>query len=327
MQLIIDNNFIINKPIDTIIYALQREANWEVFPKIVEKDDYLSVTCPFHKEGKESHPSCSIYTGTDSDEIIPGTYHCFTCGEKGQLYQLVAFVLNLTDEEAKKWLVERFGDEYDGEGINFPEWDEPNKKSKKEPTYLDETILYKYAYYHPYLQQRKIDFETAKKFNIGWNESKDTITFPVWDESNRLVMITERSISKKNFYIPAGVEKPVYLLNTVLNEGWKYVVICESQFNALTCWTYGIPAVALFGTGTDYQYEILRNTNIRSYILCFDGDEAGFKGAIRFKKAMPSDVFVDVVKMPIGKDVNDLNKEEFFNILKNNGILLDNYQK
>ena len=58
--------------------------------------------------------------------------------------------------------------------------------------------------------------------------------------------------------------------------------IIESQLDALKCWTWGIPAVALFGTGSKKQYQILNKSGIRFYHLAFDGDLAGQHGAKRF---------------------------------------------
>ena len=55
----------------------------------------------------------------------------------------------------------------------------------------------------------------------------------------------------------------------------------------------------------------MKKSGIRNYILVFDGDEAGQRGAIRFRKNMPDDVFITEVHLPAGKDVNDLSKEEF----------------
>ena len=48
----------------------------------------------------------------------------------------------------------------------------------------------------------------------------------------------------------------------------------------------------------------------------FDGDSAGDSGAKRFIKNIRKDVFVDVVKLPRGKDVNDLSKEQFLDLFK-----------
>ena len=89
------------------------------------------------------------------------------------------------------------------------------------------------------------------------------------------------------------------------------VIVCESQINALTLWSWGYPAIALIGTGSPHQYEVLKKSGIRNYILCFDGDEAGDKGTNRFKKNMSSDVFISTKLIPRGKDVNNLTKEEF----------------
>ena len=47
-----------------------------------------------------------------------------------------------------------------------------------------------------------------------------------------------------------------------------------------------------------------------SYKLCFDGDAAGNKGTNNFIKNVKNS-FISVVKIPLGKDVNDLTKDEF----------------
>ena len=71
------------------------------------------------------------------------------------------------------------------------------------------------------------------------------------------------------------------------------------------------------------MYDILRKSGIRNYILCFDGDNAGRKGAARFKKALAkTETSITDIIMPDGKDVNDLSKEEFKIILQNYGLNL-----
>ena len=153
-----------------------------------------------------------------------------------------------------------------------------------------------------------------RKFKIGYDSETNSITFPVWDEHGKLVMVTERSVNTKHFYIPEDVIKPVYLLNFIKKENITTVYVVESQINALTLWSWGYPAIALIGTGSPHQYEVLKKSGIRNYILCFDGDEAGDKGTNRFKKNMSSDVFISTKLIPRGKDVNNLTKEEFDNL-------------
>lgn len=125
-------------------------------------------------------------------------------------------------------------------------------------------------------------------------------------------MITERSVHTKRFHIPEDVEKPIYLLNFMLQDNVDTLYIAESQINALTLQGWGYPAVALFGTGSKEQYALLNKlSNIREYYLCLDSDDAGDKGTQRFLKNIRKDVLVNIVEIPRGKDVNDLSKKEF----------------
>ena len=45
---------------------------------------------------------------------------------------------------------------------------------------------------------------------------------------------------------------------------------------------------------------------------------AGEHGIKRFIKNIRNDVFVDIIQIPTGKDVNDLSKEEFLNLKRIN---------
>ncbi|MBO7697135.1 MAG: toprim domain-containing protein [Acholeplasmatales bacterium] len=55
----------------------------------------------------------------------------------------------------------------------------------------------------------------------------------------------------------------------------------------------------------------MNKSGIRHFILCLDGDEAGFKGSGRFINNIYDDILVDYIKLPEGKDINDLTLEEF----------------
>ena len=108
---------------------------------------------------------------------------------------------------------------------------------------------------------------------MGFDKEKNAITFPVYDEKHRLVMITERSVFSKKFYIPRDTEKPVYLLFDLIENNKTTAFVCESQINALYMRSIlGVPAISLFGTGSEEQYKILKKSGIRHYVLLFDGD-------------------------------------------------------
>lgn len=310
MNLII-NNHIIDTDLNDILLKLRSESNDKYLYTIRVSGDNIAITCPFHKDGRESHPSCFVYRKTDNDNVPFGYFKCFTCHEQGQLYKLVAKCLDCSYDEAKQWLIDNFSNTFSDSYLELIDID---LNRKVENNYLDESILDNYKYVHPYLTNRGIKEDIIKKFSVGWNKKTDSVTFPMWDEHNNLIGITERSVNKKNFYIPEGIDLPIYLLNYIKNENISEVWVVESQIDALYLWGFGYPAIALIGTGGKKAYSILKKSGIRLYHLCFDGDLAGRHGAIRFINNMPNDVLIDIIQLPKGKDVNDLTKEEFDNL-------------
>lgn len=305
MELVI-NNKVIDAPVYDILKQVHKETNGRYLNTIIDKGDNVFIQCPFHSDGKEKHPSCTVFARDDDKYTDKGITHCFACGISVPLFTLVGHCFGQDDEFAKEWLVQRYSNIFIEKQTYLPEI----QLGKPKETALDESILDQFAYFHPYQFQRKLSQEIILKYKVGYDKETDSITFPVWDEHNRLKFITKRSVKTKQFFIPQGVKKPVYLLNFMLKENRDTVFVCESQINALYLNTLGYPAVALIGTGTRDQYEILNKSPIRHYILAFDGDEAGDKGITRFLSNIRKDVFVDVMLLPRGKDCNDLTGEE-----------------
>jgi len=310
LKLII-NKYEITAPIIDILNKLKSCSNGYL-DSIVQRGDNIFITCPFHKDGHENKPSCSVYCRNDNPDLEYGIFNCFTCSSKGPLYKLVAQCLKCSTEVAKTWLVDYFGSQIE-DSIIIPEISIPKDEVKFQ---IDESELNNYRFYHPYMWERKLSKEVVDMFSVGYDGKTDALTFPVWDDANRLVMITKRNVSTKSFYIPPGVEKPVYLLNFVKNWGITKVWVMESQINALYGWTMGYPSIGLIGTGSSYQHERLIKSGISVFHLCFDGDTAGDLGAYKFAQAMPRGILVDQVIIPRGKDVNDLSFEEFSNLQK-----------
>lgn len=314
--MIIISNKQIDTPIQDILYDIKREVYNRKLKVIEVKGSDIRVTCPCvdHKGGQEQNPDCHINISKTSD-LEYGYYHCFGCGDSGPFYKFVARCFESGIEYAKQWLTNKYGEDIDSNDISLSL--EPIVLDDKKSTsnYMDESILNSMIEYHPYMTKRKLDLNICKKFKVKYDSKSESLAFPVYDERDRLTMITRRSVNNKMYLIPANVEKPVYLLNEILKRNIKTVLICESQINALYCWSLGYPAVALFGTGSAHQYTILNKSGIEHYILCFDGDEAGDKGVKRFLDNINKGCFVDVVNVPRGKDMNDLSPYEIDNLL------------
>lgn len=302
---------LIDAPIKTILETIKRECPHPILHDIVDKerDKNVTITCPFHKNGAENKPSCHVFKEEDDPKVTYGTVHCFTCGYSASLPQFVADCFGEEYSFGEQWLMERFGNILLQKNVLLPEIKLDN--SPKQVKGLSEEALAQYDYYHPYMYQRGLTKEVIDMFRVGYDSKRDAITFPVWDDKGVPLFVTARSVRDKKFYIPSEAEKPVYLLNFVKKWGIDSVYVAESQINTLVLWSWGYPALGLFGTGSPHQYDILKRSGIRSYTLCLDGDAAGDKGIARFKANMPEDVLITVKKLPRGRDVADLTKEQF----------------
>lgn len=316
------NGQVIQKDIFQILNEVKSENPNKL--AVIQKsgDENIQVTCPVHANGQESHPSCFI--SINPNKKIPyGTVHCFTCGFNGSFSKFVGACFDRSEAYGKNWLLNKYANVLIKDHLNLQPIDlSANIISK--PKVLDESILDTFESYHPYMTKRGISEGIIKLFNLKYDQKRKSIVFPVYNINGKLSFLTRRSVEGKQFYLDPGADKNIiYGLDKAQNYSEVYVV--ESQINCLVLWSWGYPAVCLFGAGTTPgQLNVLRNSSIKSFVLCYDGDEAGRKGANRFKKYIGSSKFVTDIIMPTGKDVADLTKEEFEKLslqTKNNMLL------
>lgn len=299
----------------TILETLRTELHNRGIDKlnvIKKTHGNIQVCCPIHKDGRERKPSCGINLNASNGTSV-GTVHCFTCGYVANFKEFVSdcFGYNDKGEYGKRWILENFVsmevEKRKGFSLNL-------SRTKPKQVFVTEKELDTYRYIHPYMYKRKLTDEIIEKFDVGYDSENQCVTFPVWDEKGRCVFVARRSVNTKFFNYPRDVSKPIYGLNFISSDITQ-VVVCESIINALTCWTWGIPAIALIGTGSFEQYPILQNCHIRKFLLALDPDEAGDKGRQRFRNNVKCKMIVDL-QIPEGKDVNDLTEDEFVSIMR-----------
>lgn len=301
--------------------GILRFASFKVGPKNIQ------FNCPVHNEGQERNPSCGIST-TNQEGTPSGTVHCFTCGYTATLEEMISHCFGKDDHGAfgKEWLLKNFLSiaVEDRKELSL---DFGRKSIRTANNFICNEELESYRYYHNYMYKRRLTDEIIEKFDVGYDdhfELKDKegnvksvlrcITFPVRDINGNTLFIARRSVDIKFFHYPEGINKPVYGLYE-LPKKVDEIIVCESILNALTCWVYGKYAVALNGLGTDYQYEQLRKLQCRKLIAAFDPDIAGRKATERLKRAIDNKLITSFV-VPEGKDINDLEKEEFLNLVE-----------
>lgn len=282
----------------------------------------VQTNCPFHKNGQERKPSFGVNGEIDK-------CHCFSCGWSGTIEEMISELYGYQDEGkfGKRWLIKRFNTvEIETrpnimEGFNDRTSDIYNRNrcnnicdseyNKDCDRYIGELELDKYRYIHPYMYERGLTDEIIERFDIGYDRERKEITFPVRDIEGRCVFVAGRSVERKFFRLPKGIDKPIYCSDKFRVGTYRTAYITESFLNCLTCWKYNKPAMAMIGTGNQKQYEILNKLPVREYILAFDPDEAGRKATERFRKNVHGKIIKELVYTD-NRDINDL-QEEFLN--------------
>jgi DNA primase len=315
----VNNTYITTSEID-ILLELRDQLNLNGMSRlknIKPGPNNIQFTCPMHAEGQEKKPSCGVST-KEIENTPAGTVHCFSCGYTATLDQMISHCFKKDDDGqfGRHWLIRNFisiqVESRKPIELNY------TRKKKNVTTRLfmpTEEELDSYRYYHPYMKKRKLTDEVIERFDIGYDEKTDCITFPVRNEKGVCLFIARRSVKSKFFNYPSQIQKPVYGLYEI-PVGTKELIVCESPINAMTCYVYGKVGVALFGTGTPFQYEQLKKLPCRNFILATDPDKAGQEAAKKLRHALGKSKIVTQYDIPIEKDINDLSFGEFKNLKK-----------
>lgn len=293
------------------------------FAVVRPNGENLQSNCPFHKGGQERKPSFGINGEKDK-------CHCFACGWSGSIEEMISEIFGYMDDGkfGKRWLIKRFNtveietrpnimEGFNGRNIKNDilggrcSSNICDRISNNKDTFITDEELDKYRYIHPYMYERGLTDEIIERFDIGYDRERKEITFPVRDIEGRCVFIAGRSVERKFFRLPKGMDKPIYCSDKFRAGAYRTAYITESFLNCLTCWKYDKPAMAMIGTGNKKQYEILNKLPVREYILAFDPDEAGRKATERFRKNVHGKIIKELVYTD-NRDINDL-QEEFLN--------------
>lgn len=213
---------------------------------------YLNASCPFarwkHPRGRDSRPSFGLRI---EPEFI-STYKCFTCSSRGSLADLcVEMALNGSRTTAAEEFV--FLNEED-EWADFSELDGLEGTEVVRESDADVYPEREYDAYRGrvprYALQRGLDMETCRAWDLGHDENRRRLTFPIRRRDGKLVGIKGRTY----------VDHPAKYLSLLIWESgkWLYgehmlpvepkrVVIVEGEIDALKVWMAGFTPLALMG--------------------------------------------------------------------------------
>ena len=291
-----------------------RANNIQLIQKYKEGPTHIQICCPYHANGMERRPSAGI-------RKKDGVFHCFACGEVHSLQEVISHCFGHYDDIfgtfGWQWLIRNFTTvQYENRKDIQLDFGRDFTKSKK--NYVSEDELDKYRYYHPYILNRGISKKIVNLFDVGYDKTSQTCTFPNLDKEGNCLFVARRSVKTKFFQYPSNVQKEVYGIYQLyqLDPFPSEVYITESMIDCLYLWTFNKYACALNGLGNSIQFEQLNNMPCRKFILATDSDRAGIQARKRLRDNIKNKLITEVI-LPNGrKDINECSPDEIENLIE-----------
>ncbi len=253
--------------------------------------DYL-IKC-LNPEHPDSNPSLRI-------DKVTGSFHCFACHFKGNIFKYFGVFTNQTPIKVAKLKEKMAVIKSSGTGLDLPKGAQPYTKSF-----------------------RGISSKTLRGFEAFYTNSEeklvDRLCFPIKDITGKTVVYVARHVlsdgNPRYVNYPSGVVMPLFPASAPRSV--KSVVLVEGIFDMLNLHDKGLNnAICCFGTNTlhkDTKQKLLpfRAQGVTHIFIMFDGDEAGKKAAETLKPLIEEDGFVvEIISLPDGTDPGELGEED-----------------
>ena len=153
--------------------------------KVIKKGKDFWCCCPFHNE---KTPSCKI----NDDQ---GSYYCFGCGAKGDIFTIYQELFNYTFIDAVKELSNRAGIKINFEQTsNNKDYDKHLKILEISTKWFEGNLKAENNLCRKYLHNRKLSDETIETFRLGYSFNKDLSLY----EHLKNLSFTDEEILKSN---------------------------------------------------------------------------------------------------------------------------------
>lgn len=253
----------------------------------------IRMMCPF----RDNHTDGSgMYSFFVSPEI--NAYHCFSCGEHGNLLRLLTRVFKVNYFEAI-------------EMVNLTDY-------HKEHTEFDMDVMWDYNKPPREFLKRGFSKECLRHFMVG-TTSEGSMVIPYYRDFRTLSEIVgyqERWYKGDSRVVKnsKGFDKKGYLYN--FDDSKDYVILVEGQSDVWRLYQFGYNACALMGaTISDEQVAIISRVFSKVY-LALDNDLAGRKGTEVCYEKLRRHV-KDILLVPYtSKDPGCCHRREWVNAFK-----------
>jgi len=173
-----------------------------------------------------------------------------------------------------------------------------------------------------YLLDRGLTQEVIDSSKLDWDGNR--IVIPVFDENrNFLFNKYRRSPDVEDgpkYMYDKGSSSALYNTHTVAQH--TMVIVTEGEMDALRLESAGYVAVSTTGGSSTFKEEWVKFFEGKFTCVCYDNDEAGFKGALHVIELIPD---AKIVLLPEEKDVTDYLKKNPVQSFKNLVIDAEKY--
>ena len=170
--------------LEAIKSKIQLSTEIEKKVKVIKKGNDYWCCCPFHEE---KTPSCKI-----NDNL--GSYYCFGCGAKGDIFTIYTELYNYSFPDAVKELANKVGirivEKNTKQNLEY----ESIFKIIEISTKWFEKNLLDNDYCKSYLNNRSISIDTIKKFRIGFSFNSKSSLYDYLKNNN----FSDKDILKSN---------------------------------------------------------------------------------------------------------------------------------
>lgn len=239
-----------------------------------ERGDELTAECPAHLRRvgrRDENPSWSLNAES-------GLHHCFSCGFRGNVSQLVAHQRGVSLDEAREWLSRR---EVDLVAVSGRLEAAKAHVTPFRPVEMSEARLALFTDPPGWaLEERGLTAAAASRHGVLWNEANDSWITPIRDAIHRALLGWQEKGQRDRTFRnrPAGVPKSRTLFGFDVWDGGQMVVV-ESPLDVVRLTSLGIRGgVATFGASVSRE-QVFLMLAADELVIAFDNDPAGRRAA------------------------------------------------
>lgn len=265
---------------------------FEEFSPQVMSNGQIRMGCPFKDNHTDGSGKMSFFVSPDIN-----AYHCFSCGEHGNLIRLLTNTFGVNYFEAAGM-------------VRLTDYT-PEKKE------FDLDIIWNQTPPKEFLE-RGYSEKTLNHFKVGTTDDGSIIIpyYSNFENGGTLIGYQERKYINGNRVVKnnKGFDKKNYLYN--LNTDKDYTILVEGQSDVWRLYEYGYNACAIMGSNlSDEQLKML--LGFEKIYLALDNDEAGRRATETCQYLLQNSVPCLELVPYTTKDPGECSKKEWDNAFEN----------